>query len=73
MTISNSGGSRRGWRGGVGLVAGAACLTGRIEWPAQPYADRRAVFIGLTLGSFRPSRCEAPTMRATAMSDSTAS
>jgi hypothetical protein len=45
--------------------------------PGQPYEDRGAVFIGFTLGSFlrarRPSRCAAPTMRATAMSESKAS
>jgi hypothetical protein len=39
------------------------------------YADN-AVFIGFTLGSFRrshpPSRCDAPTMRVTTISESTA-
>jgi hypothetical protein len=63
-----------GWIGGPECaLQPPACQRSR---PGQRYADRGAVFIGFTLGSFRrshpPSRCDAPTMRVTTISESTA-
>jgi hypothetical protein len=62
-----------GWIGGPECaLQPPACQRSR---PGQRYADRGAVFIGFTLGSFRrshpPSRYDAPTMRVTTISEST--